>query len=128
MQPYSRKRSKGGRPRIAPESVRGRTVGVCVNAAELDALRRYADSAGLSVSEWIRRVALSRYTPRPIMPEVNRKTYLELARIGGNLNQLTMLAHSGSFGPIDALLAEVITILRQTQRELCGGGDDSETR
>ena len=127
MQPHRRKRGKGGRPRIAPESIRGKTIGVCVNAAELDALRRHADSAGLSVSEWMRRVALTRYTPRPVMPEINRETYLQLAKIGGNLNQLTRLAHSGGVAPVEALLTEALSTLRTIQRELCGGGDDSET-
>lgn len=127
MQLHNRKRGKGGRPRITPESVRGRTVGVCVNTTELDTLRRYADSAGLSVSEWMRRIALSRYKPRPIMPEINRATYLELSRIGRNLNQLARLAHSGSLTSASALLTETISTVRQVQRELCGEERDSKT-
>lgn len=127
MQARRKKRGKGGRPRIAPESVRNRTVGVCVNALEQDILHRHADSAGLSVSEWMRRIALSRYLPRTVMPEINRETYLQLARIGSNLNQLAKLAHAGNVVSTDALLTEAIQTVRQIQRELCGGSDDSKT-
>ena len=127
MRTRYRKRGKGGRPRIAPDSVRIRTVGVCVNATELDTLRRHADGAGLSMSEWIRRVTLSRYRPHPVMPEVNRETYLQLTRIGGNLNQFVKLAHARNMGTAEPLLTETIQAVRQVQRQLCGGGDDSET-
>ncbi len=127
MQPHRRKRGKGGRPRSTPGEARARTIGVCVNAAELDAIRRNADSVGLSVSHWLRNTALSRPVPRPLLPEVNRDTYRALAGAVNNLNQIARLAHVGKAACTDAVLHEVITTVRQVQRELCGAGDDSET-
>ena len=127
MQPHRRKRGKGGRPRNAPGEIRARTIGVCVNAAELDTIRRNADSVGLPVSHWLRNIALSRPVPRPLLPEVNRDTYRALAGAVNNLNQLARLAHAGKTACADAVLHEVMAIVRQVQRELCGAGDDSET-
>lgn len=66
MQPHRRKRGKGGRPRSNPGEARARTIGMCVNAAELDAIQRNADCVGLPVSHWLRNVALSRSLPRSV--------------------------------------------------------------
>ena len=126
MQSHRRKRGKGGRPRSNPGEARARTIGVCVNAAELDAIRRNADCVGLPVSHWLRNVALSRSLPRSVQPEVNRDTYRALTGAVNNLNQLARLAHSGNPICADAVLGEVLATVRQVQRELCGGAHDSE--
>lgn len=61
-----------------------------VEKARLDEITR---EMGLSVSGYIRRLVLDRPLPsrRPIrpIPEVNQNIYVELRRIGVNLNQLT---------------------------------------
>lgn len=126
MQPHRRKRGKGGRPRSGPGEARARTIGVCVNAAELDAIRRNADCVGLPVSHWLRNVALSRSLPRSVQPEVNRDTYRALAGAVNNLNQLTRLVHAGNAVCVDAALCEVLAAVRQVQRELCRAAHDSE--
>ena len=126
MQPHRRKRGKGGRPRSNPGEARARTIGVCVNAAELDAIRRNADCVGLPVSHCLRNVALSRALPRSVQPEVNRDTYRALAGAANNLNQLARLTHAGSPICADAVLREVLAAVRQVQRELCGAAHDSE--
>lgn len=126
MQQHRRKRGKGGRPRSDPGEARARTIGVCVNAAELDAIRQNADCVGLPVSHWLRNVALSRTLPRSVRTEVNRDTYRALAGAVNNLNQLTRLAHAGNAVCADTALREVLVVVRQVQRELCGAADDSE--
>ena len=126
MQPHRRKRGKGGRPRSGPGEARARTIGVCVNAAELDAIRRNADCVGLPVSHWLRNVALSRSLPRSVQPEVNRDTYRALAGAVNNLNQLTRLVHAGNAVCVDVALREVLAAVRQVQRELCRAAHDSE--
>ena len=122
MQAHNRKRGKGGRPRSDPGQLRAQSLGVCVNPAEMDAIRRKADSVGLSVSQWLRQVALSRYVPRPLVPELNRKAYAELAKLAGNLNQLARVA-SAAEGRVlvpMALLKEVYAVLQQMRLELLG--------
>ena len=95
MEKYRRSRGRSGRPRVPQGEVRKRTIGVRVNAAELDALQRKADSLGLPLAQWLRKVALSRFVPRPLVPEVNREAYAELAKLAGNLNQLARASHEG---------------------------------
>lgn len=125
MQPY-KKSGKGGRPRRAPDEVRTYTLGVCVNKAEMDAVRRKADCVGLSVSHWLRQVALSRLMPRPRVPEVNRETYAELARLAGNLNQLARAAHEGRATVPGALLQATHDAIKHLRLELLGVADDSQ--
>jgi hypothetical protein len=95
-----------------------------------------ASSMGLDLSEYIRRCVERRQITTTIQPEVNRKTAVELGRIGVNLNQLqramnTSIA-SGQFIPnVDESLAvvkEVEKAVKELQRELLGSHDreDSE--
>jgi len=128
MQTHRRKRGKGGRPRGAPGQLRGQSLGVCVNPVEMDAIRRKADSVGLPVSQWLRQIALARYVPRPLVPELNREVYAELAKLAGNLNQLARAASAAEdrvLVPM-ALLKEVYAILQQLRLELLGAESDRQ--
>jgi len=128
MQTQRRKRGKGGRPRSNPSQLRAQSLGVCVNLAEMDAIRRKADSVGLSVSQWLRQVALARYVPRPLVPELNREAYAELAKLAGNLNQLvrTASAAEGRVLVPMTLLKEVYAMLQQLRLELLGAKSDRQ--
>lgn len=55
-------------------------------------LENKAAGAGLKLSQYLRQTGLRRKM-RPRVPEINRETYLELGRIGNNLNQLTKVCH-----------------------------------
>jgi hypothetical protein len=90
-----------------------------------------AAAMGLDLSEYIRRCVERRQITTTIQPEVNRKTAVELGRIGVNLNQLqrainTSIA-SGQFIPnVDKSLAvvqEVEKVVKELQRELLGSHD-----
>ncbi|MGH2412219.1 MAG: plasmid mobilization protein [Microcystaceae cyanobacterium] len=62
---------------------------------ERAALEARAVEAGLKLSEYLRRAGLFQHLPqRRSLPEVNRQTYLELGRIGNNINQLTKACHT----------------------------------
>ena len=58
--PAAPPRSRGGRPRHAPETVRAATIGVRVTPAEYDALRAKAEKRGLMPAQWLRQVASAR--------------------------------------------------------------------
>ena len=62
-----------------------------------------------SLSEYVRRAAFLRRLPPRSVPEVNRETYVELARVGNNLNQLVRSIHEGS---VQVLLPEAATQLQ----------------
>jgi hypothetical protein len=90
-----------------------------------------ASSMGLDLSEYIRRCVERRQITTTIQPEVNRKTAVELGRIGVNLNQLQRAMNtsvaSGQFIPnVDESLAvvqEVEKAVKELQRELLGSHD-----
>ncbi|MDR1242342.1 MAG: mobilization protein [Deltaproteobacteria bacterium] len=94
MQEHKNKRT-GGRPRADQDKIRKRTIGVRVNAAELNELRIKANSVGLSLAQLLRKIALSKAPLRPLVPEINRVAYAELAKLAGNLNQLVRAANEG---------------------------------
>ena len=56
---------------------------------ELDCLRIKAQDAGMSASELIRCLTLGKPLPKRLS-KISLDTYIELGRIGNNLNQLTL--------------------------------------
>jgi hypothetical protein len=119
--PAAPRRGRGGRPRHAPGTVRAVTIGVRVTPAELAALRAKADTMGVTPAQWLRQAALSRRLPSPPVPEINREQYAELARLSGNLNQLTRLANTGqSVVVADALLQRLNTEVGLLRQALLG--------
>lgn len=126
MKPPRKSRGRGGRPRVDETEARKRTIGVRVNGTEMDTLQRKADSVGLPLSQWLRLVALSRYVPRPLVPEINREAYAELAKLAANLNQLTRAAHGGRAVVPFPLLKATHDILKKLRLALLGVSDDSQ--
>ena len=81
-----------------------------------------AKEAGLKLSEYLRSAGLNR-PHRPIVPEINRNTYVELGRIGNNLNQLTKACHTAlqqghSFNLDISLLQSLANQLEQLRLEV----------
>ncbi len=115
------KRTRGGRPKNAPGTVREVTIGVRVSPPEYAQLRAKAEQMGLLPAQWLREAALSRRLPSPPVPAINRAEYAELARLSGNLNQLTRLANEG--GPVTVaggLLLSLLDEVKRLRRALLG--------
>jgi len=90
---------------------------------ERDRLKQSALASKVSLSEFIRRAALKRRLPPPPAPEINLKSYQELALIGNNLNQLVRAIHKGKCRRIDVnLIRELLWLVRETGMQLVGGG------
>ena len=75
-------------PKKSPSTVRNHSYPVRLSNIELEMLRNRALEAGIKASELVRRNALMRPLPKRVS-KVDLKTYIELGRIGNNLNQLT---------------------------------------
>lgn len=96
------------------EAVRSAVVPVRFSPDERDRLRGFAEARRLSLSDFIRRVALGRKLPQVVSAEINRHVYLELARIGNNLNQLVRAVNGGAVKVADmALLTRLAEVVRQ---------------
>ena len=120
------RRGKGGRPAGDPAAVRRSTIGVRVSAAEYAALRTTAAQMGMRPAQWLREAALTRRLPSPPVPPVNRAEYAALARLAGNLNQLTRLAQAGKPVVIaDGLLQRLTTEVSRLRLALLGAGDNT---
>ena len=62
--------------------------------SERKTMEQKAAAANLKLSEYLRAAGLNKtIRSQPKVPEINRATYVELGRIGNNINQLTKAAH-----------------------------------
>ena len=82
-------------PRANSGEVANKAVTIRLTPSEHE--QAISQKGTLSLSEFFRRAGLDESIPmprsRPPIPEVNRETYLELGRIGNNLNQQTRACH-----------------------------------
>jgi hypothetical protein len=95
-----------------------------LSPTERNLLEEKASAAGLKLSEYLRQAGLKR-PQRKSLPEINRNTYVELGRIGNNLNQLTKACHTalkkGVGCNIDPTVLESLsTQLNQVRLEVIG--------
>lgn len=106
-------RPKGGRHTDVPGEERCKQVIVRMTVAEQTALRRSAATAGLSVSEFVRRRTLG----IPVVPpkaKGDAHTLTALNAVGNNLNQLTKRVHAGDVRDITNQLDATLRKLRET--------------
>lgn len=115
------------RPKSPDHLIRHRTIGVRVNAAELAELESKANTAGVSVTEWLRLAGLRRRAPAGIAPAINRQAWAALARSAANLNQLTKAVNEGRQIGVDVNALRIMYREIQTLRQqLLGVSDDSK--
>ncbi len=115
------------RPKGNPANVRGRTIGVRVTEAEYATLQAKAEALHMSPAQWLREAALTRRLPSLPVPAINIAEYGKLARLSGNLNQLTRLAHAGQLtGLNEASLQEIGEEVSRLRLALLGQGGDAE--
>ena len=86
----SRKSKRGPFP-LPKAQKRGHCVSVRLNASELAELDDWRGK--MQRGEYLRHAAFS--TLPTVVPEINRAAWVEMARVGSNLNQITKLLHLG---------------------------------
>lgn len=119
------KKSKGGRPKGDPDSVKTSTIGVRVSPSEFETLRTKAVQMGMTPAQFLRNAALTRRLPAPPVPAINIEQYAELARLAANLNQLARHANVGRMVNVNTELLESATAEVQRLRlALLGKGGD----
>ena len=117
-------------PKKSPSTVRNHSYPVRLSNIELEMLRNRALEAGIKASELVRRNALMRPLPKRVS-KVDLKTYIELGRIGNNLNQLTKGVNTalkyGVTPPADkGELQELLELLHSIRLKIAGVDDDEE--
>ena len=108
-----------------PKKEKRKNFPLRLSKSERAALEEKAKAAGLKLSSYLRQAGLNKTisTKQERVPEINRFTYVELGRVGNNINQLTKAAHKSlqrgtdcnvNFGELSALLA----LLKQIRLEV----------
>jgi hypothetical protein len=106
--------NKGGRPKIKEEDKRRHRVTLSLTDKELKTASGCAHLTGKKLTEWIRITALD--APLKIVPAVNKKVWHNLARLGGNLNQLMFGINSGEIKGFDPeIVNELIQEIKRTK-------------
>lgn len=103
-----------------PNQYRTRRIPVRVTPKEFEQLKEMASSEGMSVSNLMRSKTLYRRLPRRVT-DVARETYLELGKIGTNINQLVKALNTANFmGTIPSIgfIRELQKTLPQLQENL----------
>jgi hypothetical protein len=94
---------------VEPRPKRTAIVPVRLTEGERSQLGEAARDTGLTLSTYIRDIVFDRPLPvrrsAPPVPEINRKTYGDLARATGNLNQLTRALNRGDTPEVRELVA-----------------------
>lgn len=105
---------KMGRPKKELKSLKTIQVNVRMTVDDYSKVSVNAETIGLSIVEYIRRKVTEKPLPRKRVSPLERKLFVELSRVGNNLNQLTRVTNSGirdSFS-INMQLEEVKTVLQ----------------
>ena len=97
MPAVDRRARRGGGKALPPEQLRTHCVSVRLSAAELEQLD--ARRGELQRGEWLRVAALD--VLPPVIPELNREAWIELARAAANLNQLAFRTNTGATPEIE---------------------------
>lgn len=109
-----------GRPKKKLSSLKAIQVNVRMTADEYGRLSTNAEIIGLSITEYIRRKSTGQSLPNKKVSPLDRKLFVELSRVGNNLNQLTKVSNSGIRDPfgISEQLAEVKTVLQHLKSNI----------
>ncbi|MBD1362630.1 plasmid mobilization relaxosome protein MobC [Mucilaginibacter sp. ZT4R22] len=104
------------RPKVSPLEKRSLKITFRVTEKQRQRLLTLADSCGTKPGDLVRTKIFKGHFPATRLPKIDEDTYVELKKIGVNLNQLTRHADSGKFPfGIDKTLA---ALLRQEEKIL----------
>jgi hypothetical protein len=81
------------RPRKQIQDLKMLQINIRVTLEEQLQIEEYSKSYGMSVTHYIRIRTLKKQLPKHSIPSINRELFIELSRIGNNLNQLTKKAN-----------------------------------
>lgn len=108
------------RPKSSIENLKLFQINIRVTLNEQIKLEESAKVYGISLVEYIRRKALQSQLPKSKVTSINRALFIELSRIGNNVNQLTKKVNQNNTVDKDLkdLLFGLQTKLNQIKIEL----------
>ena len=84
-----------GRPKLDPEKKRSELLKSYVTPAEADLIKIKCTMAGMSISDFLRSLALDQEIDTTGNPDELKKIRAELGKIGSNINQIARAVNSG---------------------------------
>lgn len=87
------------RPKKDVKSLKAIIVSFRLNVDNYLELANNAEALGLTIPQFIRKKVSGSVLTRVRYSPIDRKMYVELSRIGNNINQLTKQAHLGMRNP-----------------------------
>ncbi len=97
------------RPRKQIQDLKMLQINIRVTLEEQIQIEEYSKCFGLSVTQFIRIRSLKKQLPKHSMPSINRELFIELSRIGNNLNQLTKKANQ-NHSDVKGLYVELLDL------------------
>lgn len=116
------------------KSERRKNFPLRLSKAERAALEEKASEAGLKLSAYLREAGLSKTVQKRnnFIPQINRETYVELGRIGININQLAKAANTSVLKGLECNintneLENLLALLQEMRLAVLGVKDEEET-
>lgn len=115
MEEPSKKKSKYGRKHLKEDEKRVHISFLRFNKSEWDELHIIREKTGIKeMAVFLRELTIRTSTELQFMPEVNKKTKIEIRRIGVNLNQIARRVNGQKENiELDKLLNEIVLIKEQ---------------
>ena len=113
------------------KSERRKNFPLRLSTTERAALEEKAKEAGLKLSAYLREAGLNKtiQNPKKFIPQINRAVYVELGRIGININQLAKAANTSVLKGLECNintneLSELLSLLQEIRLSVMGIKDD----
>tara|TARA_R110002051_G_scaffold232889_1_gene294543 strand:+ start:3606 stop:3944 length:339 start_codon:yes stop_codon:yes gene_type:complete len=108
------------RPKKDIESIKAIITSFRLSVDQYLALAHNAESLGITIPDYIRKKISGRPLPRTRISPENRKLFVELSRIGNNINQLTRNSHLKMHAPQSLFyqLEELRRVLHELKSEI----------
>ena len=100
------------RPKKKIQDLKAIRINVRMTVSEYLTVSENADTLGITIPDFIRMKTTGRVLPKKRISPEYRKLFIELGRIGNNINQLTKKVHLGMNNP--TVLDEQLFELRRT--------------
>lgn len=115
------------------QSERRKNFPLRLSNSERAALEEKAKEAGLKLSAYLREAGLNKTIQKrnKRVPQINRETYVELGRIGININQLAKAANTSVLKGLECNintneLAKLSSLLQEIRLSILGISDEVE--
>lgn len=117
------------RPKVSPSEKRSLKITFRVTEKQRQRLLILAEACGTTPGDLVRTKIFKGHFPATPLAKIDEDTYIELKKIGVNLNQLTRHANSGKFPfGIDKTLAALLRQEEKILRLLLADDSRSENR